>query len=155
MTEEPINYEEEWDASMIPTNMTQKRLREIRERYCMPHNIEMLVPDADERACYSRPGCVAVSEYLFKMGTRLPLHPFFRAVLRNFMLSSTQVLPNRWSQLVGSYFLWKEVSMGEDMLLHVFQLRVLGKDESKGWCYITSWGSHAPFVVGLPSSIKG
>lgn len=94
---------------------------EIREKYCMPYNIEMLVPETDERACYPRLRCVAVSEYLFKTGMRLPLHPFFRAVLRNFMLSSTQVLSNGWSQLVRSYFMWKEVSMGKDMPLHVFQ----------------------------------
>ncbi|XP_022873607.1 axoneme-associated protein mst101(2)-like [Olea europaea var. sylvestris] len=74
--------------------MTGKRLGEPRERYNVPHHIEMLVPEPNERACYPRPGCVAVSEYLFKTSMRLPLHPFFRAVLRKFMLSPTQVLPN-------------------------------------------------------------
>lgn len=83
---------------------------------------------------------MAVSEYLFKAGMRLPLHPFFRAMLRNFMLSPTQVLANGWSQLVDSYFLWKEVSLGEDMPLHVFMTlflpRIIGK-ESRGWNYLT------------------
>ncbi|XP_022883483.1 axoneme-associated protein mst101(2)-like [Olea europaea var. sylvestris] len=46
--------------------MTGKRLGKLRERYSVPHNIEMLVPEPNERACYPRPGCVAVSEYLFK-----------------------------------------------------------------------------------------
>lgn len=44
------------------------------------------------------------------------------------------------------------------MPLHVFQTLfqpcVLGKDESKGWYYITLQGAHVPFVMGLPSSIK-
>lgn len=87
------------------SNMTPKKLEEIREKYYVPHYVEMLVTETHERACFSRPGCVAVSEYLFKAGIRLPLHPFFRVVLRNFILKSTQVLPNGWSQLVGSYFL--------------------------------------------------
>lgn len=79
----------------------------------------MLISDADERAYFSRPECVAISEYLFKAGMSLPSHPFFGELLRNFMLVPTQVLPNGWSQLVGSYFLWKEVSLGKDMPLHV------------------------------------
>lgn len=97
MTEEPVDYSEEWGASRVPSNITLKRLGEIRERYCVLHYVEMLVLEAHERPCYPRPGCVAVSEYLFKAGMRLPLHPFFRTVLRNFMLSPTQVLPNGWS----------------------------------------------------------
>lgn len=118
----------------------------------------MLVLEAHERACYPRPECVAVSKYLFKAGVHLPLHPFLRVVLRNFMLSSTLVLPNGWSQLVSSYFLWKEVSLEEDVSLHVFmtlfQPTVIGK-ESREWYYLTLWGAYAPFVVGLPFSIKG
>ncbi|XP_022865182.1 axoneme-associated protein mst101(2)-like [Olea europaea var. sylvestris] len=35
--------------------MTGKRLGELRERYSVPHNIEMLVPELNERACYPRP----------------------------------------------------------------------------------------------------
>ncbi|XP_022876812.1 uncharacterized protein LOC111395018 [Olea europaea var. sylvestris] len=46
--------------------MTSKRLGEIRERSRVPHYVEMLVPEAHERACYPRLGCVAVSKYLFK-----------------------------------------------------------------------------------------
>ena len=89
MAEEAVDYTQEWGASRVPSNMTGKRLGKLRERYSVPHNIEMLVPEPNERACYPRPGCVAVSEYLFKAGMRLPLHPFFKAVLRKFMLSPT------------------------------------------------------------------
>ncbi|XP_022891714.1 axoneme-associated protein mst101(2)-like [Olea europaea var. sylvestris] len=74
--------------------MTSKRLGEIRERYCVPHYLEMLVPEAHERACYPRLGCVAVSEYLFRAGVQ-------------------------------------------------------------GVVLLDSLGAHGPFVVGLPSSIKG
>ncbi|XP_022890577.1 uncharacterized protein LOC111405776 [Olea europaea var. sylvestris] len=46
--------------------MTWKRLGEIRDRYSVPHTVEILVPEPNEWACYPRSGCVAVSEYLFK-----------------------------------------------------------------------------------------
>ncbi|XP_022853416.1 uncharacterized protein LOC111374888 [Olea europaea var. sylvestris] len=66
MAEEAVDYTQEWGASRVPSNMMGKRLGELRERYNVPHNIEMLVPEPNEPACYPRPGCVAVSEYLFK-----------------------------------------------------------------------------------------
>lgn len=76
MAEEPIDYEEEWGVAKIPSNMTLKKLEEIKEKYCVPHYVEKLVPEAHKRAYFSRPECVAVSEYMFKAGMRLPLHPF-------------------------------------------------------------------------------
>lgn len=73
--------------------------------YCITHTIEMLVPKTHECAYFSRLGYVTVSEYLFKAGMHLLQRPFFRDMLSNFMLASTQVLPNGWSQLVGLLFL--------------------------------------------------
>ncbi|XP_022881033.1 axoneme-associated protein mst101(2)-like [Olea europaea var. sylvestris] len=72
MTEEPVDHTEEWRASRVPSSMTWKRLGEIRERYSAPHTIEILVPEPNERACYPRPSCVAVSEYLFKAEEGIP-----------------------------------------------------------------------------------
>ncbi|XP_022858483.1 uncharacterized protein LOC111379357 [Olea europaea var. sylvestris] len=59
MAEEAVDYTQEWGASKVPSNMTGKRLGELRERYSVPHNIEMLVPEPNEWACYPRLGCVA------------------------------------------------------------------------------------------------
>ncbi|XP_022891702.1 uncharacterized protein LOC111406522 [Olea europaea var. sylvestris] len=70
ITEDPVDYSEEWGASRVLSSMNWKRLGEIRERYSVPHSIEMLVPEPNERACYPRFGCVAVSEYLFKIVVR-------------------------------------------------------------------------------------
>lgn len=68
MSEEPIEYEVDWGATRIPSTTTPKRLAELRDRYCIPHHIELLVLEAYKCACLSRPGYVAVSEYLFKVG---------------------------------------------------------------------------------------
>lgn len=60
------------------------------------------------------------------------------------MLALTQVLLNGWSQLVKAFFLWKKMSLGEDVPLYVFQTLlqtpILGKDELNGWYYITLGG---------------
>lgn len=148
-----------WGAAKIPSCVSPIQLANLREKYRIPFDIELLSPTYDERACFPRQGCVAISEYLLKAGLCLPLHPFFRAVLKLYGLAPTQLAPNGWAQLVGSYFLWKQVSLGEDMPLHVFQTvyqpRSLGKGDSKGWYSLCPWGGHSPFLLGLPTSIKG
>lgn len=78
----------------IASNIIPKKLVELRDRYCIPHSIEMLVPDAYKRACFLRSGCLAASEYLFKTAMCLSLYFYFRVVIRNFMLALTHVLPN-------------------------------------------------------------
>lgn len=57
------------------------------EKYHIPYNIELLAPSPDEQACYSRSGCVFVSEFLLKVELRIPLHPFFSAILRLYGLA--------------------------------------------------------------------
>lgn len=97
--------------------MTSIKLAELRKKYSILVYIELLVPEAHELAYYPRLGCVAVSEFFFKVGMCLPLYHFYGTVLRSFVLAPNQVFPNGWSQLVEAYFLWKEVSLGKDMPL--------------------------------------
>lgn len=51
---------------------------------------------------------------------KLPLHPFFLDISS----APTQLVLNAWSQMAGAYLLWKEVTLGKDMPLHVFQTLV-------------------------------
>lgn len=59
------------------------------------------------------------------------VHPksrtFFRKVLRLYGLAPIQFVPNDQAQLVGIYFLQKKTSLGKDMPLHVFQIRMAKK----------------------------
>lgn len=85
--------------------------------------------------------------------------PLLQGSASMFNVGLTQLLINGWSQLVRAYFFWNELTFGEDMCQHVlltiFQPWVLSEDKSKGWYYLIPWRAHAPYVVGLPSSIKG
>lgn len=76
---------------------------------------------------------MAVSEFQFKAGMRLLLHLFFRAVLRCFLLASTQVLQNGWSQLAEpTSFIRRSQEIPLRVFQTLFQPRVLGKDELNG-----------------------
>lgn len=75
--------------------------------------------------------------------------------VEEFYAGSDLGLPQHVEPIGRSLLPWKKVSIDEDMPLHVFQPRMLGKDKSNGWYYLIPWGSHVPFVVRLHSSIKG
>lgn len=61
--------------------MTFAKLTSLREKYCISYYIELIVLKAHERAYYLMLGCVAVGEFLFKVGMHLPLYPLFMTVL--------------------------------------------------------------------------
>ncbi|KAL2472295.1 Uncharacterized protein Adt_40431 [Abeliophyllum distichum] len=151
-----------WAAMDVPSIIVEEDLTKLREAYRIPADIELIVPDPNERACFPRRGCTTLHLNAFVSGMRLPLHPMLRRILRAYDLAPTQVAPNGWSQMVGGMYLWFRHSLGMEMPLHVFQtiyqprklLRKKGGEEEVGWYYFSPWGSHKPLVTGCPSSIK-
>ncbi|KAL2493370.1 Uncharacterized protein Adt_28998 [Abeliophyllum distichum] len=110
-----------WAAMDVPSIMVEEDLTKLREAYRIPEDIELILPEPNERACFPRRGCTALHLNAFVSGMRLPLHPMFRRILRAYDLAPTQVSPNGWSQMVGGMYLWFRDSFGAEMPLHVFQ----------------------------------
>ncbi|KAL2475446.1 Uncharacterized protein Adt_36182 [Abeliophyllum distichum] len=110
-----------WAAMDVPSIMVEEDLTKLREAYRIPEDIELILPEPNERACFPRRGCTALHLNAFVSGMRLPLHPMFRRILRAYDLAPTQVSPNGWSQMVGGMYLWFRHSFGAEMPLHVFQ----------------------------------
>ncbi|KAL2518952.1 hypothetical protein Adt_15199 [Abeliophyllum distichum] len=69
-----------WAALDVPSIMVAKDMRLLRDAYRIPFDIELLLPDPNERAFFLRMGCTALYLNAFVSGMRLPLHPFFRRV---------------------------------------------------------------------------
>ncbi|KAL2504435.1 Plus3 domain-containing protein [Abeliophyllum distichum] len=151
-----------WAALDVPSIMVEGDLTKLREEHMIPSDIDVILPEPTERACFPMMGCTALHLNAFVSGMRLPLHPMFRRILRAYDLAPTQVAPNGWSQMVGGMYLWFRHSFGMEMPLEVFQTvyqprklpRKKGKEEEAGWYYFCPWGSHKPLVTGCPSSIK-
>ncbi|KAL2524167.1 Uncharacterized protein Adt_09221 [Abeliophyllum distichum] len=105
----------------VPSIMVEEDLTKLREAYRIPEDVELILPEPNERACFPRRGCTALHLNAFVSGMRLPLHPMFRRILRAYDLAPTQVSPNGWSQMVGGMYLWFRHIFGSEMPLHVFQ----------------------------------
>ncbi|KAL2470676.1 Uncharacterized protein Adt_38812 [Abeliophyllum distichum] len=110
-----------WAAMDVPSIMVEEDLVKLRDAYRIPDDIELILPEPNERACFPRRGCTALHLNAFVSGMRLPLHPMLRRILRAYDLAPTQVAPNGWSQMVGGMYLWFRHSFGMEMPLHVFQ----------------------------------
>lgn len=76
-----------------------------KTEYRIPDSVGLILPGPDEQAYYPKPGCVAISEAILRVGLRLPIHPFFRYILRSYGLAPTQLNPNSYNQMVGSWML--------------------------------------------------
>ncbi|KAL2465248.1 Uncharacterized protein Adt_41099 [Abeliophyllum distichum] len=159
-----------WAALDVPSIMVEGDLTKLREEYRIPSDIDLILPEPTERACFPRMGCTALHLNAFVSGMRLPLHPMFRRILRAYDLAPTQVVPNGWSQMVGGMYLWFRHSFGMEMPLEVFQTvyqprklpRKKGKEEEAGWYYFLSMGRvvddpepdlDVPSVYGIASSL--
>lgn len=70
-------------------DIKENELEGFKERFRIPHDVELLVSTQEERVCFPREGCVAVNEMILSGEMRLPLHPFFRVVLREYNVAPT------------------------------------------------------------------
>ncbi|RRT31212.1 hypothetical protein B296_00051672, partial [Ensete ventricosum] len=84
----------------LDTTVTRGSLAVIRERYSIPAEYGLHVPEPGQSP-YSLdvPGmCISVD--VLEAGLRFPLHPFIEECLRWWRISPSQVAPNSWRYLV-------------------------------------------------------
>ncbi|KAL2467025.1 Uncharacterized protein Adt_42876 [Abeliophyllum distichum] len=62
----------------------------------------------------------------------LPMHPFFREVLKDWNLTPCQITPNGWGQMVASYLLWVVAKAGGNLTPKEFE-SIYRPYRSSGW----------------------
>ncbi|KAL2466085.1 hypothetical protein Adt_41936 [Abeliophyllum distichum] len=67
-----------------------------------------------------------------QQGLRLPMHPFFREVLKDWNLAPCQITPNSWGQMVASYLLWVVAEAGRKLTPREFE-SIYRPYRSLGW----------------------
>ena len=88
----------EHSGPFISSQLTNKQLQEIREMYGVPNELEPLYGESVRDA---NDGEVVFYPYLFRLGVRIPLHPFCCRFLTFFVICPTQLTPNGWVVLLG------------------------------------------------------
>uniref|UniRef100_A0ACD6A5K8 Uncharacterized protein n=1 Tax=Avena sativa TaxID=4498 RepID=A0ACD6A5K8_AVESA len=108
---------------------SRETLRSICKRYSVPDGFAPILA-GDLSACsLPPPGSVCVHVDALDAGMRLPLHPFYGAVLSHFGIAPGQLAPNSWRALAGfvvlSHFAGEAPSLA--VFRHFFSLATLGQ----------------------------
>ena len=96
--------------------MDEEGLKKIMDRYQIPDDVVLRIPDPDERAYSSKYDDVAFYEANFNVGLRFPLQRFMRELLDRLRLSLGQLAPNAWQTAISCMVLWRICSKGADSL---------------------------------------
>jgi hypothetical protein len=91
-------------------------LKKYRDRYQIPDDVVLRIPNPDERACSSRYDDVAFYEADFNACLRFPMQPLMRELLDHLHLTPAQLAPNAWRTAISCMVLWQICSKGEDFL---------------------------------------
>ncbi|RRT51316.1 hypothetical protein B296_00021270 [Ensete ventricosum] len=134
----------------LDTAVTEGSLAVIRERYSIPTEYGLHVPQPGQRPFSSDAPDMCISVDALEVGLRFPLHPLIEESLKWWRISPSQVAPNSWHYLV--VFLGQcrgaGIILTRDLFMACFCLC-----KNRGGCYlITRVGFR---VSGAPSNNKG
>ncbi|KAL2474227.1 Uncharacterized protein Adt_34963 [Abeliophyllum distichum] len=106
---------------MARSRITTEELDDLRLSYDISSAVLVRAPGPEERADDPPEGFVAIYEPAMQQSLLLPMHPFFREVLKDWNLAPFQITPNGWSQMVASYLLWIVVEAGGNLTPREFE----------------------------------
>ncbi|KAL2498250.1 Plus3 domain-containing protein [Abeliophyllum distichum] len=81
---------------------------------------------------------VDIYEPAMQQGLLLPMHHFFREVLRDWNLAPCQITPNGWGQMVALYLLWVVAEAGGNLTPREFEF-IYRICRSAGWYNVSPW----------------
>ncbi|KAL2471377.1 Uncharacterized protein Adt_39513 [Abeliophyllum distichum] len=109
------------EASMARSRITVEELEDIRLSYDISAFVTLRAPGPEERVDDLPKGFVTIYEPAMQQGLRLPMHQFFREVLRDWNLVPCQITPNGWGQMVASYLLLVIAEVRENLTPREFE----------------------------------
>ncbi|RZR84124.1 hypothetical protein BHM03_00010887 [Ensete ventricosum] len=134
----------------LDTAVTKGSLTAIRERYSIPTEYRLYVPQPGQCPYSSDVPGVCISVDALEAGLRFPLHPIIEECIRWWRISPSQVAPNSWRYLV--VFLGECRGVGIILTRNVF-MACFRLCKSRGGYYLIARVSFR--VSGAPSNNKG
>ncbi|KAL2542641.1 Uncharacterized protein Adt_03619 [Abeliophyllum distichum] len=111
--------------------ITAEDLEDLRLSYDILTSVTLRALGPEERADDSPEGFIAIYEPAMQQGLRLPMHPFFREVLKDWNLAPCQITPNEWDRL-ALYLLWVVAEVGGNLTPREFE-SIYRPCRSAGW----------------------
>ncbi|KAL2501353.1 uncharacterized protein Fot_35201 [Forsythia ovata] len=162
--EDPHSDPRYWACNQYPSELNILDFTKRKDHYRVLEGVMLIFSNKIDRPCSPPKGHVAIMSDAFACGMMLSLHIFLKAIIRSYNVCPYQVFSNFWTQAVGTWLIWQEVSLGYPIPLYVFytlfKLNKCAKRDRepregvKGWYYLTPRETHSPVITGHPSSIK-
>ncbi|KAL2475577.1 Plus3 domain-containing protein [Abeliophyllum distichum] len=100
---------------MARSRITEGELENMRLSYDIPASVILRAPGQKECADDPPEGFVVIYKLAMQQGLRVPMHHFFREVLKDWNFAPCWITPNGWRQMVASYLLWGFSEAGENL----------------------------------------
>ncbi|KAL6570806.1 hypothetical protein OROGR_000356 [Orobanche gracilis] len=113
-----------WTYNRIPSTVTLADVARYRNRYHIPSDVYIYVPESNERADQAPDGLVAVDERIMEAGFRFPLHYAVSDLMASWNLAPLQLMSNAWliilctHALFGKYKLYRLLTAAETNFLY-------------------------------------
>lgn len=90
-----------------PSSLTQEDLDLLRKEHKIPEDIQMRLPQGEERADWMIPGCSTVYLHPFEYGFKLPVSGLLKSFCEFEMVNPSQLAPNTFRKIFGTEKLLK------------------------------------------------
>ncbi|KAL6553900.1 hypothetical protein OROMI_019573 [Orobanche minor] len=113
-----------WTYNRIPSTVTLADVAFCRNKYHIPSDVHIYVPESDERADQAPDGLVAVDELIMEAGISFPLHYAVSYLLASWNLAPLQLRANAWlfilctNALLGKHRLRRLLTVAEMNFLY-------------------------------------
>ena len=98
---------ERWSCVDLISTISLREADKISRKY----DVEVAFSQETGKLYNPLAGHVTVSETFLKFGIRFPLHPYFIRILKYYNLTTFQLSPNGWAQMIGLFVLFAERKM--------------------------------------------
>ncbi|KAL6527274.1 hypothetical protein OROGR_016364 [Orobanche gracilis] len=100
-----------WSFNQIPSTVTLADIARYRERFHIPSDVHLYIPESYERADQAPDGLVAVDELIMEAGFRFPLHYAVSYLLDSWNLAPLQLTSNAWLTILCTYVLFGQYKL--------------------------------------------
>ncbi|KAL2521233.1 uncharacterized protein Fot_25156 [Forsythia ovata] len=94
-----------WACNKYPSELNISDFTKLRDQDRVSNGVRLIFLNKKDRPCSPLEGQVAITSDALTYGMRLPIHPFFRAILKSYNVCLYQLSPNIWTRAVGTWFL--------------------------------------------------
>ncbi|KAL2471210.1 Plus3 domain-containing protein [Abeliophyllum distichum] len=117
---------------MARSKITVEELEDLWLSFDISVSVTLRASCPEEHADDPPEGFVAIYESAMQQGLHLPIHHFFREVMRDWNLAPCQITSNGWGQMLASYLLWVIVEVERNLSLKEFE-SIYRPYRSAGW----------------------